>query len=201
MKRICNKCKEKKALKLFTKNKNGKFGRRSICKKCDKVYQAKFYIKNKEKILKTNSLWIQNNYKKYRKYQNKQREENITHVRVYHKEYLKQKRANDIGFKISHNIKVRIRQAIKNSYKSLSTMGLIGCSVDYLMYHLQEQFVKGMSWDNYGDWHIDHIKPCASFDFSKPEQQRKCFHYSNMQPLWAEDNQKKSWKYKGVQYV
>lgn len=67
-------------------------------------------------------------------------------------------------------------------------MFLIGCEIDYLLYHIQEQFNPGMTWDNYGDWHIDHIKPCANFDLSKPEEQRKCFNYTNLQPLWAEEN-------------
>ncbi len=52
-----------------------------------------------------------------------------------------------------------------------------------------------MTWDNYGEWHIDHIKPCALFDFTKEEQQRECFHYTNLQPLWAKDNMRKSDKY------
>ncbi len=71
-------------------------------------------------------------------------------------------------------------------------MMLIGCEIDYLMFHIQEQFTEGMNWNNYGEWHIDHRKPCASFDLSKPNAQRKCFHFSNLQPLWAIENIKKS---------
>lgn len=81
-------------------------------------------------------------------------------------------------------------------------MFLTGCDIDYLMYHIQEQFTKGMSWDNHGrgnkgrkEWHIDHIRPCDSFDLRKPAQQRKCFHYSNLQPLWRDDNLTKGSKY------
>ena len=57
--------------------------------------------------------------------------------------------------------------------------------------HLENQFVEGMSWDNYGEWQIDHIVPCASFDLSDPNQQRICFNFRNLQPLWAKDNQRK----------
>ena len=59
------------------------------------------------------------------------------------------------------------------------------------MYHIQNKFTEGMLWDNYGLWHIDHIRPCSKFDLSKPKEQRKCFHYSNLQPLWAIDNIRK----------
>ena len=52
-----------------------------------------------------------------------------------------------------------------------------------------------MSWNNYGKWHVDHIRPCIDFDLSKPEEQQKCFHYTNLQPLWAEENMRKHYKF------
>ena len=80
--------------------------------------------------------------------------------------------------------------ALNGNPKLETTMKLVGCSIDKLKQHLEKQFKKRMSWDNYGlgGWEIDHIKPCAKFDLSKPEEQRKCFHYTNLQPLWAIDN-------------
>jgi hypothetical protein len=65
-----------------------------------------------------------------------------------------------------------------------------------LFKHLESKFTEGMSWSNYGykGWHVDHIKPCASFDLSDPEEQKKCFHYTNLQPLWWYDNFKKGAK-------
>ena len=72
-------------------------------------------------------------------------------------------------------------------------MFLIGCEIDYLIYYIQCKFTDDMSWDNYGSfWHVDHIHPCSSFDLSKEDEQRKCFHYKNLQPLWAVDNLRKS---------
>lgn len=67
---------------------------------------------------------------------------------------------------------------------------LCGISLAGLREHIAKQFKPGMSWANYGfdTWHIDHIRPCASFDLRDPEQQKKCFHYTNLQPLWAKDN-------------
>ena len=78
-----------------------------------------------------------------------------------------------------------------NGVKSASTMELVSCSIDKLKQHLESKFTDGMNWDNYGEWHVDHIKPCASFDLSDPDQQRQCFHYTNLQPLWEKDNLKK----------
>jgi len=74
-------------------------------------------------------------------------------------------------------------------------LDLLGCTVEELRAHLEKQFKRGMSWSNYGRWHIDHIRPCASFDLTDPEQQRICFHYSNLQPLWAEENMRKGAKH------
>jgi hypothetical protein len=67
---------------------------------------------------------------------------------------------------------------------------MLGCSFEFFKGYLEAQFKVGMTWDNHGvnGWHIDHIYPCSAFDLSKPEEQMKCFHYSNMQPLWANEN-------------
>jgi hypothetical protein len=70
-------------------------------------------------------------------------------------------------------------------------MELIGCNIKFLKKYLKKQFKSGMSWSNYGKWHIDHIIPCIKFDLRKESEQRKCFNYSNLQPLWAEDNRRK----------
>lgn len=87
--------------------------------------------------------------------------------------------------------------AIVDAKKAASTMELAGCTVAQLRHHLQARFTDGMNWENYGKhgWHIDHIRPCASFDLSDPEQQRQCFHYTNLQPLWAADNIRKGAKW------
>lgn len=74
---------------------------------------------------------------------------------------------------------------------------LLGCSVDEARQHIETKFQAGMAWTNHGTaWHVDHIRPCASFDLTDPVQQRACFHYTNLQPLWAIDNLIKgaSWK-------
>ena len=92
-----------------------------------------------------------------------------------------------------NSLRSRLSGLVKKGKKAASTMELAGCTVAQLRQHLEAQFTDGMSWENYGKhgWHVDHIRPCASFDLADPEQQRQCFHYSNLQPLWAVDNMRK----------
>ena len=159
-----------------------------------------YYNKNKEKISKykkRNSKQIEENRKKYRN-------QNRDKIRKTQYIYNKNKLLYDINFRLRNTIKSRINKALKGRNKSESTMCLLGCSIDYLMYYIQCRFKKGMSWDNHGrgdgdkgmkEWHMDQIKPCALFDLSTPEELSECFHYSNLQPLWAKDNIKKSNNY------
>jgi hypothetical protein len=110
----------------------------------------------------------------------------------YQKAYRINRYKNDINFRLEYILRTRFRQTLKNNSKSKHTLELLGCSVEDLKVHLEKQFSKGMSWSNYGKWHIDHVRPCSSFDLSKPEEQALCFHYTNLQPLWAADNLAKS---------
>ena len=96
--------------------------------------------------------------------------------------------------RIAHAFRVRVKNVLKAGRMQRSA-ALLGCTYQELLKHLESQFQDGMSWDNYGEWHIDHIRPCASFDLLDPEQQAQCFHYTNLQPLWAEDNLRKGARY------
>ena len=97
---------------------------------------------------------------------------------------------------MSHYFRVGLRKALLTvgGKKQSKTFELLGYSVEDLKKHLESQFKDGMSWSNHGKfgWHIDHILPCASFDLTNPEEQKKCFHYSNLQPLWWNENLAKS---------
>lgn len=79
---------------------------------------------------------------------------------------------------------------------------ILGCTITELKAHLESEFTEGMTWDNYGrnGWHVDHIRPCASFNLIDPDQVKACFHYTNLQPLWAADNISKSSLYNGARY-
>lgn len=103
----------------------------------------------------------------------------------------RQRRKKDIRYKLLKNLRCRLWLTVKHK-KSKSTMELTGCNIDHLICHIESKFSDGMNWNNYGRWHIDHIMPCSSFDLNNPEEQKKCFHYTNLQPLWASDNIQKS---------
>ncbi len=96
-------------------------------------------------------------------------------------------------FRIKKNLRSRIYVALKRGIKSESTMKLLGCSIEYFKSYFESLFTEGMSWEKYleGGIHIDHIIPCKNFDLTKPEEQKKCFHYTNLQPLFELDNLRK----------
>lgn len=80
-------------------------------------------------------------------------------------------------------------------------MQMIGCTPIFLRDHLEKQFLPGMSWANYGQWHVDHIRPCASFDLRLHFNRMRCFHWTNLQPLWGQDNFAKGAIWNGVNYT
>jgi hypothetical protein len=110
------------------------------------------------------------------------------------RDYMRKRLSKDLNFKIKNRLRCRLYQAVKNSggIKKEKALVLLGCTIEQFHNHIAKQFTEGMTWDNYGDWHIDHIKPCAAFDLTKLSAQRECFHYTNLQPLWAEDNYRKN---------
>ena len=104
--------------------------------------------------------------------------------------YLEKKRRNNPHFRIKQNLSRRLRTILieRNFIKNENILKIIGCSLNDLKKHLQKKFKKNMSWNNYGKWHVDHIVPCSKFDLTDVKQQRICFNYKNLQPLWAREN-------------
>jgi hypothetical protein len=181
----CRRYKEKNKEAIRQKNKEYRLKNKEAIKERNKKYRLKnkekikkYFIKNKEKIKnKRKSYFLKNKEK----------------INQKRKDYIKIKMKNDPIFKLLCNIRNRLNLALKNNVKSNKTKELFGCTVDLVKKHLESQFKEGMTWENHGvkGWHIDHIKPCSYFDLSDPEQQRKCFHYTNLQPLWWYENLKK----------
>lgn len=110
--------------------------------------------------------------------------------------YEKNRKLTDAEFKLLCSLRSRLGNALKrqNSSKNNNTIELLGCSISFLKGYLEAKFKEDMTWENHGEWHIDHIKPCASFNLLDEEEQKKCFHYTNLQPLWASENLSKGCK-------
>ncbi len=130
----------------------------------------------------------------YQKYYKHYQEANRSKINARLRVYSRNRLATDVNYKIKKNLRNRIRKALMGVSKSAKTCALLGCPVDVLIARLESLFQPGMTWDNYGKWHIDHIKPCASFDLTKEGEQEICFNFKNLQPLWAVDNIKKGAK-------
>jgi hypothetical protein len=99
----------------------------------------------------------------------------------------------EVAFRIRHALRARLRLALKHKgiREPRSTLQLVGCTPNELRLCLERKFLPGMTWANHGKWHIDHIIPCAHFDLTDPEARKRCFHFSNLQPLWASENVRK----------
>jgi len=224
--KICSKCKIKRPIIEFSKDKTRKDGYYPICKTCIRKYK----LKNRKKILKQKLEHYRKNIKTYKANSKKWKDNHRLQIKEYNKIYrlnnkdkiklsiknwkiknkehsriyYKNRRKEDINYRILTYLRTRIRVVLKKNKKSAKTKKLVGCSLEKLKRHLENQFKKGMAWKNHGrgwngkgkiEWHIDHIKPCCKFNLSKVSEQQKCFYYKNLQPLWAEENQKKHAKY------
>ena len=131
------------------------------------------YVKNREKILEERKVY----YK-----------ENKEAIMAYRLEYENYKYSTDPVFRYRKSVRTRIRDFYKGRVKSKKSQELIGCTWEELAKHLEDQFSSGMTHENHGEWHIDHIRPLSSFDPSSPEDEKIANHYTNLQPLWASDN-------------
>lgn len=139
-----------------------------------RMHCRKYYLKNKEKEKKRSRLY---------KLKNKEKIKKTTNA------YLKVRRKTDMAWRLLVNNRTRINHALNGKYKkSQKTRDLLGCTPEKFKKHIESMFKPGMSWKKRYLIHIDHIRPCSSFDLSKPEEQAKCFHYTNLQPLWAHEN-------------
>lgn len=124
----------------------------------------------------------------------KRRELDSARARDYHLRNPGRKRVLGPTQKIRHSLTNRIRLAVKSlgTVKADTLWKLTGCSPEHFKVWMTFWFQPGMSWKNHGSvWHIDHVMPCARFDLADPDQQRRCFHYTNLQPLFKRENQRK----------
>lgn len=160
-------------------------------------YQKSYYLKNKDKILKRHKK-----HHSTEEYKKKKKEYDKIYWKINREKLIalkikkhKIKRKTDPIFKLTDNLRRRINNAlhnigVKKSKKSLELLGVP--DIEFLWKHLESKFKPGMTRENYGKWHVDHIVPCIKFDLSKIKEQLKCFNYKNLQPLWAFENLSKS---------
>jgi hypothetical protein len=184
-KKLCWKCDKVKSLEEFGNNKSSYDGRQARCKPCksieDKEYRQR--LRDKGEYLKRKKAEYERNKDTYKTW-------SANRDRDYKSEY---KRFKQDDFKV---YKQKIRSLILVSIKKMGyskkskTNEILGCSFEVFKQHIERQFKKGMTWNNHGEWHLDHIIPMASA--TTEEEVLKLNHYTNFQPLWAEDNLKKS---------
>jgi hypothetical protein len=156
----------------------------------------RYYVKNREKRLKYFSDWQKENYEHRKKYMDEYRGKNIDRIREVKRTYEKHRKDTDPIYKLISNFRTAIYQVLKESNveKNGHYFEILGYTPEELINHLEKQFKDGMTWDNYGDFHIDHIIPISSFNIQEigDEEFMKCWSLSNLQPMWGEENIKKS---------
>jgi hypothetical protein len=204
--KICTKCNTEKDLIDFNKQSTGKYGVFSICKVCKYKLNKQWRKNNKDKLIlyrlknKDKRREYERTYKKtyYQKNIEKERERCR---KYYHKNKEKILKRNlerkmvryylDDVFRCTCAIRSLIRKSIikKNYNKTSKTSEILGCNYNEFKLYIENKFIDGMTWNNYGKWHIDHIIPISSAN--NKEEVIKLNHYTNLQPLWAKDNIKK----------
>lgn len=212
----CTKCGKELPLDQFYKRryKNGKTGYRHCCKGCGNAAAVEWQKDNPGKVSAARARYREGNPEKARAacvkwrgvnpgYAREWRKNNSQRDKINAARYDHDRRATDISYRLIRNIRAAMNSALRYNTKTGHTIELLGCSMEYLRTHLENQFTEGMTWGNYGryGWHIDHIIPVSYFDHSDPEQQKRAWHYTNLQPLWATDNLKKHNKIEERQLV
>jgi hypothetical protein len=192
--KICVSCKKEKPKAEFSKGAgHKKDGLQSNCKACNAEHNKEYRQENKEEIAEYQKEYRQENPE----YQKEYREENKEEIAEYQREYRRERRKSDPIFRMICSCRTRTNKAFKSQSlkKNHKTFDLIGCTPEFLRDYLASKFTPGMTLENHGEWHIDHIRPISSFNLNNPEQVKVCFHYTNLQPLWGADNLQKSDKY------
>lgn len=179
----CFKCGVTKQLNQLPKHRHGKDGYYSQCKPCTNSSNRKYYTNNKEKRKQQFKAYYRANQQKLVSKNSKQ-----TSFR----------RKTNLECRIAANLRRRLNHIVRGKNKNGSAVKDLGCSVAELKIYIEKQFQLGMSWENYGEWHLDHIKPLSKFNLKLRKSLLIACHYSNLQPLWKSDNISKGNRVKEV---
>jgi len=215
----CAKCGIEKTLNEFQKSKITKIGVRAQCKACISDQNKAYRMLHREKLNANKRIWDKANkdhvsaysatyrqlhkdkYRSYNKKYNKVNEEKLrkaareyytTHKKEFNTRAMRRRKI-DPKFKLNRSMSTAIRQSLRNGKGNRPWLGLVSYTLEQLRTHLEKQFTEGMTWKNYGSWHVDHKIPLSVFNFTKPEHTdfQKAWRLKNLQPLWAKDNMKK----------
>jgi len=210
----CSKCKIEKPFNEFNKNSNKRDGCSHYCKECKKLrrqalehkekmksYRQTLEHKEKMKLLRQTIKYKES--KKSRRNQEGYREDHREYMRKrsqldirkeYMRKYQKNRRNTDLVFKLNKRLANAIYLSLKGNKNGRHWEELVEYTLGDLMKHLESKFLFEMTWENYGQWHIDHIRPISSFKFTSYNdlEFKQCWSLSNLQPLWAIDNIRKS---------
>jgi nucleoid DNA-binding protein len=170
--KTCTKCGILKSLDEYFGDKRATDGRESCCRVCrlaaNRLYQKMYPEKN------TARLWKKNHPER---------------VRLYYRIRDRKLRATERG-KLNKNISYSVYFSLKKKKGNRHWEDIVGYTIDQLMKHLEKQFTQGMTWENYGDWHVDHKIPQAAFNFQTSEDIdfKRCWALKNLRPMWAKEN-------------
>lgn len=172
----------------------------------EREYQREYHEENREEHLDSMRKWREENPDAYKEWYKARSEDQKQKKRKRDKDYRethkkesnerqKNRRENDVQYKLVCNLRSRLNTAIKLGYKSGSAINDLGCSIDYFKLYIEGLWQEGMTWDNWGrgngKWHLDHILPLSNLDLTDRTQFLKACHYTNLQPLWGPENIRK----------
>lgn len=166
-------------------------------KEKQKRYALEYYQKNKEKLSLNAKIKRQENREYIRIRSKVWRDKNSENLKKKAREFMAKRRKESLSFKMAQALRSRLRTVMvrKKCRKSDRMLVLLGCNLTFFLKYIESQFVVGMSWGNYGKgegkWSLDHKIPCSHFQLQDLDHQKKCFHYTNLQPMWDLDNIRK----------
>lgn len=188
---ICTKCNVDKPPDDFSRDKRRSTGRYPHCKACARARLKAYRASPKGRAC--TKAYNESPEAKARVRAYRASPAGKARATVCTSAYTRHRRATDPAFRLAGDLRARLRRALHGRAKRGSAIRDLGCTIPEMKRHLEELFAPGMTWDNHSlhGWHIDHIKPLASFDLTDPEQFKQAVHYTNLQPLWAGDNIRK----------
>jgi hypothetical protein len=161
-----------------------------------KVADKKWRDSNKEFMSNKSKTWYENNKEHRKKYLKEYREKNADKIRKTKRNYEKNRKSNDPLYKLISNFRTAIYQVLKenNVKKNEHYFDILKYTPQQLIEHLEKQFSDEMTWDNYGDWHVDHKHPISLYNIKEISDNEfmKCWSLDNLQPMWGSENIKKS---------